>query len=939
MTMLPESRGQSKEPLMSRRALVQVGVVLVGALGLWTSWATIRADEDPRTALRFLQELRDRGLYDLALEYIDQLRVDPALPADIKVVLDYQEGRTQIDEAAKTGDLVHRRELLEQARTKLESFVKAQPKHPLAREARVQSARMLVERGHLALLLADDAQDQAQKTARQTEARTSFAQAREAFVRTVEQLDQSYKSFSGFIAKGDSRLEERGQVYSALLDARLQQAVTDYELAQTYPAGSSERAGHLAEALRQFDELYKNYRTQMAGLTAQMWQAKCYEEQGKIGEAIGIYKDLLKQPDPRLRPLQRFVGYFHIVALAKRKDYALAADEAVRWLAKYSRREELRSSEGLGVLLELARNIDAQMPQVTDKTERQQAVKRITDAVSQVVRYASPYKNDALALLKKYKPNAAARSDELARLSYDDAVSQADESIAARDWERAIALLKAAGRKADPRREIDRANRARYNLAFCYYMNKQFYEANVLAEHLARRYPQGGLSPKATEIGMQALAEAYNTYTEVDRAGDLERLIDLAKYAAATWPDREQGDDAHMNLGLIYQGRGQYAQAIAEFAAVRDRSPKKIEAQTRLGAAHWAYSRMLDRRGEKDKAAAETRVAIDLLDKTLKTRQAAGAGPTDAGLIGNAADLAVALTETGKPADALKLLDPISKAQTSKTGASFARLTEATLLAQINSGQVEPAIVAMKSLEESGSTTSRAQLYFKLGKLLERELDRLRDKKDTAGLKKMRQSYRSFLTALTESKSGQTYESLQWAGESLLALDAGALAEKVLRRVLNEAISNPVFLNQAGGKERVLRTKLKLADALRSQGSADRKKLDEAASMVEELLSQYPRYIEPMIEKGMLLESQAAAGQAEWSAALRHWQELAQRMSRTRPRPLSYFDAWYHAADALHHQNDDTKARQTLNGIMRLNPGVGSPEMKSKYELLLGSMK
>jgi hypothetical protein len=62
-------------------------------------------------------------------------------------------------------------------------------------------------------------------------------------------------------------------------------------------------------------------------------------------------------------------------------------------------------------------------------------------------------------------------------------------------------------------------------------------------------------------------------------------------------------------------------------------------------------------------------------------------------------------------------------------------------------------------------------------------------------------------------------------------------------------------------------------------------------------------------------------------------------MSRTRPHPLSYYDAWYHAADALHHQKEDTKARQTLNGIMRLNPGVGSPEMKSKYEHLLGSMK
>ncbi len=227
----------------------------------------------------------------------------------------------------------------------------------------------------------------------------------------------------------------------------------------------------------------------------------------------------------------------------------------------------------------------------------------------------------------------------------------------------------------------------------------------------------------------------------------------------------------------------------------------------------------------------------------------------------------------------------------------------------------------------------------KLGRLLERELDRLRDKKDTAGLKKTQQVYRSFLTALTESQSGQSYESLEWAGESLLALNAGAEAEKVLKRVLNESINNPTFLNQEGAKVRIMRTKLKLAAALRIQDASDRKKLDEAASMVEELLSQYPRNLGPLTEKGMLLEAQAKAGQGEWSAACQYWQDLAQKMSRARPRPLDYFDAWYHAAQALHYQNENPKARQTLNGIMRLNPEVGGPEMKSKYEQLLKSLK
>jgi tetratricopeptide (TPR) repeat protein len=926
---------------MPRQGFVQVGLLLSGLALLSLPGASIQAAEDPRTAQQFLQGLRDKGLHDLALEFIDQLRTDPAMPAELKVTLDYQEGRMLIDEAAKTGDLARRRELLQQARSKLENFVKTQPNHPLARDALVQIARMLIEKGHVALLLAEESQDATAKAAKQAEARTTFSEAKAAFDKAAESLEQARKAFPISLPRGDPRIEERDKIYAAHLDAVLQKAVADYELAQTYPAGSKERTANLTAALKQFDDLYKAHRTQMAGLTAQMWQAKCYEEEGKIGEAIGIYKTLLEQTDSRLRPLQRFVGYFYVVALAKRKQHVLAADMAEMWLKTYSRRDELRSQEGLGVLLELAKNLDAQMADSAtsvDSAERRQKVKRITDAVSQVVRYASPYKNDALALLKKYKPAAAARAEEIARLTYDDAVGQADDAIAAREWDRAILLLKAAVRKADPRRDIDKANRARYNLAFCYYMDKQFYEAYVLAEHLARRYPQGGLSSKAVEIGMQALADAYNTYTDIDRGADLENLINLARYTTATWPDREQGDDAHINLGLIHQGRGQYDQAITEFDAVRERSPKKIEAQTRLGAARWAKSRMLDRRGDKDKAAAEAQLAIDLLDKTMKTRQTAGAGPTDAGLIGNAADLAVALTETGKAKEALAILDPINQAQTTHTGASFARLEEALLLAQINDGKVESAIATMKALEESGSGAGRAQLYFKLGKLLETELDKMKARNDMASLKRMQDFYRSFLTALTDSKAGQTYESLQWAGESLLSLGASKEAETVLRRVLADAINNPSFKDQPG-QQRILRTKLKLAAALRSQGVEDAKKLDEAASLVEELLSQYARYIEPLIEKGMLLEAEAESRRAEWPVVLGHWQELAQRLSRSRPRPMAFYDAWYHAAWALYKQKQTKKARQTLAGVMRLNPDVGSPEMKAKYEKFLARIK
>ena len=79
------------------------------------------------------------------------------------------------------------------------------------------------------------------------------------------------------------------------------------------------------------------------------------------------------------------------------------------------------------------------------------------------------------------------------------------------------------------------------------------------------------------------------------------------------------------------------------------------------------------------------------------------------------------------------MLDPIIKAQTVKSGPGYARLIEAQLKAYITSGNVESAIASMKALEQSGGASGRAQLYFKLGKLLEKELESLKRKEEHGG--------------------------------------------------------------------------------------------------------------------------------------------------------------------------------------------------------------
>ncbi len=919
---------------MPGRSLALKWILLLGlACTACGTSASAQPGEDPRTASLFLKRLRDNALHDVALDYIKILRVDPELPAEIKDVLDYEEGRTLIDEAAKSNDLVLREELLRDASEKLDGFVKAHPKLTEARDAQVHIGKLLLQRGHTAMLLSEDAHDAAKKAAKVAEARAAFNQARDAYGKALEPLKAALAKFPKHLESDDPRVPDRDAAYAAQLDAMLQQGVADYELAETYPDKSPERAKSLKEALAQFEDMYKNYRAQWAGLTARMWQAKCFEEQGEIGPAIAIYKELMGHSEPALRGLQLHVGYFYIVALGKRKQYVLAADEAARWLSFYNRRGEHATSAGLGVLTEYAKDLDAQMSEISSN-EQPRAKKLIIDSTSQVVRYASPYKKDALDLLKKYKPSAALRAEDILKITYEDAMEKANEAIGAQDWPKAIALLKAAIRKADPARNVEKANLARHSLAFCYYKNNQFYEADVLAEHLARRYPQGGVSPQSTEIAMQSLADAYSTYTEIDRMSDLNRLIDLATYTIETWPDKEQADAARMNLSMIYFGMGRYDEAIKALSSVRTRSQQWIPAQNRLGMVYWRKSRVAESRGDAAGSQAEAQKALDALNAALKARRDSGTGVTDPGLIGNVADLATVFSETGKAAEALALLDPVVKAQTVKTGPGFSLLMEAQLKAYIITGNVDAAIKSMQSLEQAGGAAGRAQLYFKLGKLLERELENVRAKKNTKALADLSHAYKTFLTTVAESKTGQTYESLDWAGSSLLSLDANQDAEKVFRRMLNDYTQDAQFLGQPSSKGRLIVIRIKLASALRGQ-----KKFDEANSLLDEVLTHKPPYREALAEKGMLLEAEAEAGQGSWSRAINHWEELTKLMERSRPRPAAYYDAWYHVAWGLAKQKNTAKARQALMGVMRLSPGVGGPEMKAKYQGLLARLK
>ena len=465
-------------------------------------------------------------------------------------------------------------------RKTLDHFTKSYTNHPLTPEALVQLARLYVERGHTAMLQAQEAQGEAAKKSKEAQARAAFAEARRAYETAERPIQAAYDSYPKFIPEGDPRRDARDRAHTALMEDQLQRAIVDYEEAQTYDEKAKERGELLDKAQKSFEDLFKRYRTQMSGLHARMLEGKSYEEKGELGPAMGIYNELMEHADPRLRDLQRQVGYFRIIVLGKRKEYALAADEAVRWLRANPNFKVTET--GLGVQLELAKDIIAQLPEIEPK-DKDTAIRTAVDHLQDVVRYFSPYKPEALDLLSKYKPSSARDLNAIARLTYEDAMTQADTAINTHDWTLAVDLLKQAIRRAEKSHEIEKVNRARYFLTYVYYASNRYYESDVLAEHLARRYPEGGLSAKAAEIGMASLTMAYNTFSRVQRTADLDRLVDLAEYTAKTWPATDQADSARTTLGEIDLGQGHYDEAAKWLEGVRKESSRRLDAQVKAG--------------------------------------------------------------------------------------------------------------------------------------------------------------------------------------------------------------------------------------------------------------------------------------------------------------------------------------------------------------------
>lgn len=800
---------------------------------LW--FALVAIATPPLTAeepyLEFLQGLRERHYFDYALLYLDQLAQRPSVPAEIRQLIPYEKAIT-LRETAKTLRSPEKQfEQLDQALAYLDQFVQESPNHPYTGDANSERAQMLLQKAEVEIFQSKSPVNQGNKAEYQRRGRELVRKAREILKLAFDQHEAAFKKFPPYIdeQKDPKQHAERAKVERNLILESLSLAKCTYQEAQTYDATAPEFKQLLSQAADEFEKMHQRYRSQLGGLHARAWQGKCFEEQGDLQKALGIYNELLDHPgdDPLLQSLKAQVLQFKLICLHARNDQQLVVDLAEEWLKKNG--NDSKTTIGLGIQWELARALETlgdnrNLP----KPDQERFWKQARATAQLINKYPGEYKDVSLSMMQRTQVKLGGRERKaddfdtaygLGRQSFNlaqDIKKELDGAIKSQKPAEEITRLKQdwSNELNDAARNFDLAmslmNRrdnpkdvatARLLLAYTNFYLRRNYEAAILAQFVARTTSddEGSVPLDAAYMAMAAFVQAYNdNKAEPDQKQDeMRMIIKAANLIASRWPESDKANEARMILGRMYTSAKKPVEAAEWFSKIPESDAKYAEAQLAAGQAYWiAYGsaarmapelRPTPEKQAEWKTAAEQylRTGIQRLTLTLPKE---GALPQE--LVSAKIYLAEILLSQGKEAESIKLLqdepqsivkavavpDETQRPEKGIQSRSVAKSVYTLLLRGyigLGPDRINDARSAMQTLESiaaGDSASDLTDLYVGLGRMLKSELERFRNNGETERFNKLMDAFETFLDDMYKKQDGQTFGSLSWIGETYFAL-------------------------------------------------------------------------------------------------------------------------------------------------------------------------
>src|SRR5205085_2597496 len=130
-------------------------------------------------------------------------------------------------------------------------------------------------------------------------------------------------------------------------------------------------------------------------------------------------------------------------------------------------------------------------------------------------------------------------------------------------------------------------DKAQYRLAYEHLQKGRLEQVIALATAMAKDRPKSDNTAKASALAASAALSLYASANEAAKPAALDRLNKITDFIIKQWPDRAEADDARMALGQANLVRGEWAEAIAVFEKVNDRSLRYPNSLFLAGQTHY----------------------------------------------------------------------------------------------------------------------------------------------------------------------------------------------------------------------------------------------------------------------------------------------------------------------------------------------------------------
>jgi len=605
---------------------------LAAGFGALVPSAPVSAAEPAR---EFLDGLRARKYHDVALDYLEAAKNNPAVPKQFKDNLLYERGVTLVEGARLLRDPSLAEKQLDEGQKVLNEFISANPNSLLTIAARSQLGNVIVERARKRVEKSKKATGAA-KDDLVKEARTLYAEGVKVFETLEKELAERLKAYPASLdAKKDAkRYEERDQFRKDYLQAQLLTAAAVEEQADTFPKDSKERKDTLEKAVKLYNEINQKYRTRIAGMYAQLYKGRCQQKLGKHQEAITAFNDLLSNPDTpdAFRQLKLKTMELALPSWIALKQYPEAVDKGGSFIDS-ARPNEDRTEELLGMRVEVARAAKLWADEIKKEKPKDPQIKKLLTQGRKLVTFAStipsPHQETARKMIADFTGGdaeaVAERPDpknfEEARIAGKEAIdamqaaqlilknapprlkfvkdaaerAELEKEIAAaqeesdKSQQNALRYLRLALKYADKDTSVDELNAVRYLLCYLLYTEGNFQDAAVIGDFIARRYgDQAQGARQCAKIAMASYLKLYVDSKTEDKTFETQKIIDIADFIVKKWPNEPEAAEALNTLIPFMIREKKLAQAQAYLEQIPKESPQRGAAELKTGQALWS---------------------------------------------------------------------------------------------------------------------------------------------------------------------------------------------------------------------------------------------------------------------------------------------------------------------------------------------------------------